>query len=64
MMLLKKMHIMLRYKILKTKRLILLNAKINNVKGRIPCITNLDKIAPLNAKINEVKNYYYCSYCC
>ena len=56
MMLLRKMHIMLRYKILKTKRLILLNAKINKVKGRIPCITNLDKIAPLNAKINEVKN--------
>ena len=49
---------MLRSKILKIKYLILqttLTAKINEVKGEIPSITNLATTAPLNAKINEVK---------
>ena len=31
------------------------NAKINNIKDKIPDITNLATNAPLNAKINEVK---------
>ena len=31
------------------------NAKIKNVKDKIPDITNLATNAPLNAKINEVK---------
>ena len=32
-----------------------LNAKINEVKGEIPGITNLAAASALNAKINEVK---------
>ena len=31
------------------------NAKISNIKDKIPDITNLATNAPLNAKINEVK---------
>ena len=30
------------------------NAKIKNVKDKIPCITNVATAAALNAKINEV----------
>ena len=63
-MLLKKMYIILRTKILKIKYLILLtqllilllNAKINQVKNEIPSITNLATTAALNAKISEAKN--------
>ena len=57
---------MLRYIILKIKLLLLpdisnlatenaLNAKINEVKGKLPNSTNLATNASFNAKINEVK---------
>ena len=57
---------MLRYIILKIKLLLLpdisnlatenaLNAKINEVKGKLPNSTNLATNASFNAKINEIK---------
>ena len=68
MMLLKKMYIMLRSEILKIKYLIFfniatnasLNAKINEIKGKLPIITNLATTSALNAKINEVKVRVQC----
>ena len=49
-----------------------LDAKINEVKGKIPSNINLATATALNAKINQVKNKIpnianlmdYCSYCC
>ena len=56
-MLLKKLYIILRWKILKINLATntTLDAKINEVKGEIPGITNLAAASALNAKINEVK---------
>ena len=34
------------------------NAKRNEIKNKIPSITNLIINTSLNAKINEVKNHY------
>ena len=58
---LKKMYIMPRSKLLKTKYLILLtntslNAKINEVKGEIPNITNLATTIALTAVKNKIPN--------
>ena len=57
------MYIMLRSEILKTKYLIFfniatnasLNAKINEIKGKLPITTNLATTSALNSKINDVK---------
>ena len=62
MMLLKKMHMILRSKILKIKYLILLtsnttlNAKINEVKGKIPSIPNFATTTALTAVENKIPN--------
>ena len=62
------MYIMLRSKILKTKYLILLtkqlilvsttNAKINEVKGEIPSITNLVITTALTTVENKIPNVF------
>ena len=62
------MYIMLRSKILKTKYLILLtkqlilvsttNAKINEVKGEIPSITNLVITTALTTVENKTPNVF------
>ena len=53
---------MLRKKILRIKSDITklaanttLNAKINEAKGKIPSISNLDTTAALNSELNEIK---------
>ena len=68
MMLLKKMYIMLRLKLLKTKQKreipgitklatsTALNAKINEVKNKIPNITNLTSTTALIAVENKIPN--------
>ena len=64
MMSLKKMYIMLRSKLLKTKipditnlvTTTALNAKINAFKNKIPSTADYATTAVLNAKINEVKS--------
>ena len=47
---------MLRSKILKTKYLILLNAKINEVKGKIPSSNNLATNTALTTVENKIPN--------
>ena len=62
MMFWKKMYIRLRWKILKIKYLILAtnktyNAKINEVKNKIPNITNLATTTVLTAVENKVPDH-------
>ena len=62
------MYIMVRSKMLKTKYLILLtkqlilvsttNAKINEIKGEIPSITNLVITTALNTVENKIPNVF------
>ena len=42
---------------LKTKYLVLLNAKRNEIKGEIPCITNLAITAALITVKNEIPDH-------
>ena len=53
----KRMGLKVKYLVLLTQLLLLLfNAKINEGKGEIHSITNLDTTTALIAKVNEVKN--------